>query len=84
IPCLEGLLLSLHDETVADLLYLSMYWHALAKLCMHTNSSLAEFRLVTTSFANALYHFTDVTCQAFDTVKTDAEYAKQICNEAQC
>ncbi|KAK0502592.1 hypothetical protein EDD18DRAFT_1065464, partial [Armillaria luteobubalina] len=43
IPCVEGLL------PLADLLYLSMYWHALTKLHMHTDSSLAEFRLVTTS-----------------------------------
>ncbi|PBK60412.1 hypothetical protein ARMSODRAFT_898121 [Armillaria solidipes] len=82
IPCFEGLLPSPHDETVADLLYLSTYWHALAKLHMHTDSSLAEFRLVTTGFTNALRHFTDVTCQAFDTVETDAEYAKRKRNEA--
>ncbi|KAK0485391.1 hypothetical protein EDD18DRAFT_1083283 [Armillaria luteobubalina] len=77
-------MLSPHDETVADLLYLSMYWHALTKLRMHTDSSLAEFRLVTTGFTNALHHFTDVTCQAFDTVETDAKYAKRKHNEAQC
>ncbi|SJL10770.1 uncharacterized protein ARMOST_14164 [Armillaria ostoyae] len=82
LPCFEGLLPSPHDETVADLLYLSTYWHALAKLRMHTDSFLAEFRLVTTGFTNALRHFTDVTCQAFDTVKTDAEYAKRKHNEA--
>lgn len=44
IPCFEGLLPSLHNETIPNLLYLMNYWHSLlSKLCMHTDTSLHTF-----------------------------------------
>ncbi|KII90776.1 hypothetical protein PLICRDRAFT_697259 [Plicaturopsis crispa FD-325 SS-3] len=77
IPCFEGLLPAPHDESVADLLYLATYWHSLAKLRMHTDSSLKVLDKVTVAFGQAIRHFADVTCPAFDTVETDAEYASR-------
>ncbi|KAI0027652.1 hypothetical protein K488DRAFT_31400, partial [Vararia minispora EC-137] len=74
IPCFEGLLPEPHDEFVSDLLYLGAYWHSLAKLRMQTDTSLTVLDNVTVHLANALRHFADVTCAAFDTVETDSEY----------
>ncbi|KAI0028967.1 hypothetical protein K488DRAFT_7820, partial [Vararia minispora EC-137] len=74
IPCFEGLLPEPHDQFVSDLLYLSAYWHSLAKLRAQTDTSLTVLDNVTVHLANALRHFADVTCAAFDTVETDGEY----------
>ena len=40
IPVFEGLLPKPHDTIVQDLLFGLAEWHAEAKLCMHTDSSL--------------------------------------------
>ncbi|KAI0029051.1 hypothetical protein K488DRAFT_57250 [Vararia minispora EC-137] len=74
IPCFEGLLPDPHDASVLDLLYLSVYWHSLAKLRMQTGTSLCVLDHVTVHLAKALRYFSDVTCAAFDTVETDGEY----------
>ena len=74
IPCIEGLIPSSHNETILDLLYVIAYWHSLAKLRMHTDSSLQEFRQVTTLLGEGLRYFADETCQHFQTFETDKEY----------
>ena len=74
IPCIEGLLPSPHNETILDLLYIIAYWHSLAKLRMHTDSSLQELRQLTTIMGEHLRYFADETCQHFQTFKTDKEY----------
>ncbi|KAI0027619.1 hypothetical protein K488DRAFT_60899 [Vararia minispora EC-137] len=74
IPCFKGLLPEPHDQFVSDLLYLSAYWHSLAKLRAQTDTSLVVLDNVTVHLANALRHFADMTCAAFDTVETDGEY----------
>lgn len=63
-----------HDESVLDLLYLASYWHSLAKLRVHTETTLNVLENVTARFATALRHFTEVTCPGFNTVETDREY----------
>ncbi|KII83440.1 hypothetical protein PLICRDRAFT_58395 [Plicaturopsis crispa FD-325 SS-3] len=75
IPCFDGLLPAPHNDSVATLLYLAAYWHSLAKLRMHTDSSLRVLDRVTVAFGQAIRHFSEVTCKAFDTVETDAEYS---------
>ncbi|KAI0028039.1 hypothetical protein K488DRAFT_59706 [Vararia minispora EC-137] len=74
IPCFKGLLPDPHDASVSDLLFLSTYWHSLAKLRMHTAMSLIVLDHVTVHLAKALRFFANVTCAAFDTVETDSEY----------
>lgn len=74
IPCFEGLLPAPHDDTVADLLYVATYWHSLAKLRLHSETTLNVLEHVTTIFASLLRHFAQVTCLSFTTVETDHEY----------
>lgn len=74
IPAFEGLLPSPHDETILDLLYIMSYWHSLAKLRMHTDSSLHLFEETTVILGNLLRYFAEETCCHFDTQETDKEY----------
>lgn len=74
MPCFEGLFTEPHNSTVQDLLYVMAYWHGLAKLRMHTDSSLKTLDTVTTTLGDALRFFADETCRHFDTVELDKEY----------
>jgi len=74
IPCFEGLLPSPHNETILHLLYILNYWHSLAKLRMHTDTTIRIFRQTTTLLGDALRYFTNETCKAFKTFETDKEY----------
>lgn len=58
-----------------DLLYITAYWHSLAKLRMHTDSSLTVFESVTTELGKALRYFAEETCGHFKTVELDSEYS---------
>lgn len=73
IPCFEGLFPE-HDNEIQELLYLACYWHSLAKLQMHTDTSLKVLDNVTVILTNRLRHFTDFICPAYATVETDGEY----------
>ena len=74
IPCFEGLLPAPHNDTVLQLLYLASYWHSLAKLRVHSETTLKVLDHITVLFARALRHFKEVTCPCFSTVETDREY----------
>lgn len=74
IPCFDGLFAHPHNETILDLLFLMNYWHSLAKLRMHTDSSLAVFREATVLLGDGLRYFALETCNHFDTVESDGEY----------
>ncbi|KAJ7737919.1 hypothetical protein DFH07DRAFT_752764, partial [Mycena maculata] len=75
IACIEGLLPSPHNETILSLLYTCTYWHSLAKLRMHTDSSLKVLDSATKLLGNQMCYFANVTCLQFKTVETDSEYA---------
>ena len=77
IPCLEGLLPEPHNTTVLDLLFLLATWHALAKLNIHTDTSLHLLDVTTTALGAGLRYFVGVTCPQFKTVETNAEYSKR-------
>ena len=77
IPCIEGLLPEPHNTSVIELLFIFATWHALAKLHIHTDTSLRLLDTATTALGNALRYFTYVTCPEFDTFETAAEYAKR-------
>ncbi|KAF8879128.1 hypothetical protein BD779DRAFT_1162769 [Infundibulicybe gibba] len=74
IPCFDGLLPDPHNDTVLDLLYTLNYWHSMAKLRMHTDTSLHVFQQLTTVLGAALRYFADETCRHFQTFETDKEY----------
>ena len=57
------------------LLYRLAEWHALAKLRMHTESTLTLFKTITTSLCHEIRNFRDVTCEAFETVELEKEAA---------
>lgn len=58
MPCIDGLLLDEHNEKVLSMLFILSTWHSLAKLCMHTNSSLKLLDDATTCLGIALRYFT--------------------------
>ena len=74
IPCFEGLLPAPHNDSVIKLLFLASYWHSLAKLRLHSETTLKVLDNVTVLFAKALRHFKEVACPCFNTVETDREY----------
>ncbi|TFK46791.1 hypothetical protein OE88DRAFT_1637606, partial [Heliocybe sulcata] len=75
IPVFEDLLPEPHNAVVLDLLFLTAYTHGLAKLWMHTDSSLAILRNVTGEFGKALRRFERVTCAAYVTLELPKEAA---------
>ncbi|KAJ7076247.1 hypothetical protein B0H15DRAFT_790815 [Mycena belliarum] len=77
IPCIEGLIPSPHNESILSLLYTCTYWHSLAKLRMHTDSSLKVLEAATVLLGKQMRHFAHFTCPHFKTVETDSEYASR-------
>jgi hypothetical protein len=62
---------------VIELLFIFATWHALAKLHVHTDTSLKLLDTATTALGNALRYFVQVTCPNFNTFETTTEYAKR-------
>ena len=60
-----------------ELLLTFATWHALAKLHIHTETSLRLLDTATTALGNALRYFARVTCPEFNTFETSAEYTKR-------
>jgi len=62
---------------VIELLFIFATWHALAKLHIHTDTSLRLLDTATTALGNALRYFAWVTCPEFNTFETAGEYNKR-------
>lgn len=75
IPVFEGLLPSPHNEQVTTLLFRLAEWHALAKLRMHTDSTLSHMEMVTKMVGQVLRKFCGVTCPSFSTKELPKEAA---------
>lgn len=71
----EGLLPSQHNEVVVTLLYRLAEWHALAKLRMHTDTTLSLMDLVTTALGQQLRQFRRDVCSAYATKDLPKEKA---------
>ena len=82
MPCIDGLLPEPHNTTVLSMLFVLGTWHSLAKLQMHTDSSLSLLDDATTCLGIALRYFTRVTCPKFATKETVAEFNKRKHKEA--
>jgi hypothetical protein len=73
IPVFEGLLPEPHNTIVMRLLFLCGYWHALAKLRMHTDSTLAILQDVTKTLGAQFRKFTSETCIHYETKELHRE-----------
>ena len=71
----EGLLAPQHNEIVMTLLYRLAEWHALAKLCMHTDLTLGLLDSVTTILGQELHQFCHTVCSAYVTGDLPKEHA---------
>ena len=75
IPVFEGLLPEPHNKQLMTVLFRLAEWHALAKLRVHTETTLAALEKVTTIVGRELRKFHNVTCASFHTVELPNEAA---------
>ncbi|KAF7359835.1 hypothetical protein MVEN_00708900 [Mycena venus] len=75
LPVFEELFGEEHDGVILDLLFTLAYWHALAKLRLHTSFSIKRLKEVTTELGKQLRYFAKYTCAAFDTKELPREEA---------
>jgi len=75
IPVFEGLFPTAHDTTMQTLLYRFAQWHALAKLRIHSESTLDFLEETFKILSRQLRKFRDTTCTAFNTVELPKEKA---------
>lgn len=73
IPAFTDLLPAPDNTTVIDLLFLAAQWLSLAKLRLHTDSTLASLTLTTMQFGEILRRFKDVVCPRYQTKDTPRE-----------
>ncbi|KAK7015137.1 hypothetical protein VNI00_019203 [Paramarasmius palmivorus] len=73
IPVSEGLLEEPHNKRLLKLLYCAAEWHALAKLRMHTESTLQDLRSLTEEFGKLMREFDRLSCSQFNTVELEKE-----------
>ena len=75
IPTFEDLLDEQHNKQLMRLLYQTAEWHALAKLRMHTDTTLEHLSHLTKEFGRIMRQFRDQTCSQFDIVELPCEVA---------
>lgn len=69
IPVFEGLLPEPYNSVILDLLFTLAEWHALAKLRMHTESTVELLRGATRTLGQTLRRFQKKVCDAFPNTK---------------
>lgn len=77
-PCFEHLFPDPWDGEVQSLLFTLARWHKLAKLRLHTDSTLRQLEIVTRDFGDAMRKFRDGCCEEFETFETPAEQDKRV------
>jgi len=79
-PCFEGLFLpdTEFDSLVQDMLFTFALWHVLAKLAMHTDSSLALLKGTTCDLANLLRQFRNDSAHKFRARETPLEAQRRV------
>ena len=78
IPVFDGLLPEPHNTYILKVLFDLAHWHGLAKLWMHTDTTLALLSQVTMTLSNTLRTFQEQTCAAFPTQELQHEQIAQI------
>lgn len=82
IPVFEGLLPKKHDDIVQDLLFELATWHGLAKLRLHTESTITDLENSATRLGTLLRKFKADVCCAYDTRDLPSEEAARGRREA--
>ncbi|KAG2052948.1 hypothetical protein BDR06DRAFT_972635 [Suillus hirtellus] len=75
IPAFEGLFPKHHDVIIQPLLYQFAQWHALAKLRLHTKSTITFLDETFKKLSGMLRKFQCYTCTAFNAVELPRERA---------
>ena len=75
MPVFDGLLPAEHDNDIQSLLFTTAEWHTLAKMRLHTDSTLAWLDESTKAFGKQIRHFQSYTCSFFDTQELPQEEA---------
>jgi hypothetical protein len=75
MPVFEGLFPCEHDAIIQTLLYRFAQWHALAKLRLHSETTLTFLDETFKRLFRQLRKFRDFTCVAFTTVELPKEKA---------
>lgn len=75
IPVFEQLFPPEHDRAIQSLLYRFAQWHVLAKLRIHSDSTLTFLEATFKKLSQKLRKFQRDTCSAFDTVELPKEKA---------
>jgi hypothetical protein len=73
MPVFKGLFPASHDEVMQSLLFRFAQWHALAKLRMHSESTLSALDETFQRLSRQLCKFWDFTCAAFTTMELPKE-----------
>lgn len=73
IPVFEHLLPAPHNEFILTLLFELAYWHALAKLRIHSDTTVAFLKTSTKRLGQYMRHFKSYTCKAFHTIELPNE-----------
>jgi hypothetical protein len=84
IPMFEGLFPPHHDKIVQSLLYRFAQWHVLAKLRVHSESTLDFLDRMFKVLSRQLRKFCNFTCTAFETVELGKEKVARQWRLAQC
>jgi hypothetical protein len=75
IAVFEGLFPAGHDSPVQSLLYRFAQWHALAKLRIHSDSTVTFLEQTFNQLSQLLRKFRRVTCAAYETMELPREKA---------
>ncbi len=75
IPVFEGLLEEPYNTIILDLLFTLATWHGLAKLRLHTESTLKVFEECTRNLGTILRRFSASVCSQFATKELPREEA---------
>jgi len=78
IPVFEGLLPKKHDRIVRKLLFELSTWHGLAKLRLHTETTVADLEHSTTRLGIFLRQFEKEVCNAYLTSELPSEEAVRV------
>ena len=82
IPVFEGLLPKKHDEIVRKLLFELSTWHGLAKLRLHTESTVINLENSITRLGEILRKFSESLCPAYATYELPSEEAARVRRKA--
>jgi hypothetical protein len=82
IPVFDGLLPKKHDRIVRKLLFELSTWHGLAKLRLHTETTVTDLEHSTTRLGKVLREFKKEVCGAYATTELPSEEAARIRRKA--